>query len=475
MGDWKLKFNVARFTLEEGEIRKPPDAETNRKEKRAETGFRGSFYWPKSGTSSMSYRDVVSEDRNNRHEGKFVTVSDEVMAFSDLHGKAIMARLKDLDALHRIRETLADMDIGVYKVQYMGGLMVLISFTDEISEVGFKEEAMKRLDAFDMVRVWVLEEAGERFPDLLDQFSDETSADSDKAGEDTVVEQMDCLNKEDDTVQIPVKGLGSSPGSSAVNRPISDTSIGQELPSEDPLISANHGDISNNVERSPDLGHVPNLHGSTKILEKEKVLFVGGEKNKRKKHNRFNHVGRPNEEYVSSNERPTKEKRGSNEDPFGIDGFIWTQENNEEMEKSDLQILKEKSLGRIESSNMRDVDCSKTEPGGIQVEEMFVEDDSRPSEILAISEDQRETQNAQGVPTDCVNQEVIKTVSLGVMLGAQLQNFQDMVREAVHQEGLQLDREGFTFCTYRLSLESVLFFEGFVSSTTIGLGVENGR
>ncbi|KAI3743010.1 hypothetical protein L1987_60711 [Smallanthus sonchifolius] len=439
MGNWKLKFNVARFTLEEGEIRKPPDAETNRKEKRAETGFRGSFYWPKPGTSSMSYRDVVSEDRIKRHEGKSVTISDEVMAFSDLHGKAIMARLKVLDALHRIRETLADMDIGVYKVQYMGGLMVLISFTDEISEVGFKEEVMKRLDAFDTVRkklkVWVLEEAGERFPDLLDQFNDETSTDSDKSGEDTVVEQMDCLNKEDDTVQIPVKGLGSSPGSSAVNRPISDTS-------KDPLISANHGDISNNVERSPDLGHVPNLHGSTKILEKEKVLFVGGEKNKRKKHNRFNHVGRPNEEYVSSNERPTKEKRGSNEDPFGIDGFIWTQENNEEMEKSDLQILKEKSLGRIESSNMRDVDCSKTEPGGIQGEEMFVEDDSRPSEILAIPEDRRETQNTQGVPTDCVNQEVRKTVSLGVMLGAQLQNFQDMVREAVHQEGLQL---GFDF------------------------------
>ncbi|KAI3745042.1 hypothetical protein L1987_58142 [Smallanthus sonchifolius] len=419
------------------------------------------------GTSSMSYRDVVSEDRNKRHEGKSVTISDEVMAFSDLHGKAIMARLKDLDALHRIRETLADMDIGVYKVQYMGGLMVLISFTYEISEVGFKEEAMKRLDAFDTVwvwegqsvpferlarlriqgaplnilensvldtigglfgkvihrahlqksdedisyvnvgvlvghgrkideevtvswrqkklKVWVLDEAGERFPDLLDQFSDETSTDSDKSGEDTVVEQMDCLNKEDDTVQIPVKGLGSSPGSSTVNRPISDTSIGQELPSEDPLISANHGDISNNVERYPDLGHVPNLHGSTKILEKEK-------------------------------------------------------ENNEEMEKSDLQILKEKSLGRIESSNMCDVDCSKMEPGGIQGEEMFVEDDSRPSEILAIPEDRRETQNAQGVPTDCVNQEVRKTVSLGVMLGAQLQNFQDMVREAVHQEGLQLGK-----------------------------------
>ncbi|MFS8003403.1 hypothetical protein Hanom_Chr13g01213601 [Helianthus anomalus] len=131
--------------------------------------------------------------------------------------------------------------------------------------------------------------------------------------------------------------MGASP-EMAAEEPILETSFRQELLSEDPVISVNHGDISYNLGRSHDLVHDSSLHGYSKILEKENVHFVGGEKNKRKKYNRTEYLGRPNEDYVSSKERPTKGKKGSNDDPFGIDSFIWAREEIEEVEKSDSDI-----------------------------------------------------------------------------------------------------------------------------------------
>ncbi|KAJ0533581.1 hypothetical protein HanRHA438_Chr09g0392101 [Helianthus annuus] len=69
-----------------------------------------------------SFRDMLA--------GKTINVDDKVNGFSTLHGKAIVGRMKDVDALKSIFVFLNKICPGYGKVQYLGGLDLLISFED---------------------------------------------------------------------------------------------------------------------------------------------------------------------------------------------------------------------------------------------------------------------------------------------------------------------------------------------------------
>ncbi|PWA79287.1 RNA-directed DNA polymerase, eukaryota [Artemisia annua] len=146
MGDYKLLFNIARFVLEEGEINtgaeKPgPKTFGNPNMNRGTDRMGG-----KSIRNDTSFRDLF--------EGKNISIDNNVQAFSTLHGRAIIARMIDLEALKSIYVILNGICPGFGKVQYLGGLDLLISFEDAELAGKVIESAKLLNDKFYSVVLW---------------------------------------------------------------------------------------------------------------------------------------------------------------------------------------------------------------------------------------------------------------------------------------------------------------------------------
>ncbi|KAM0037175.1 hypothetical protein Hdeb2414_s0014g00435131 [Helianthus debilis subsp. tardiflorus] len=60
---------------------------------------------------------------------KEVEVKEEVNAFQDLYPKAVVGRTKDLDTLVSFDRLLRIGKVQFVKIQYLGGLLILVSFT----------------------------------------------------------------------------------------------------------------------------------------------------------------------------------------------------------------------------------------------------------------------------------------------------------------------------------------------------------
>ncbi|KAJ0568193.1 putative RNA recognition motif domain, nucleotide-binding alpha-beta plait domain superfamily [Helianthus annuus] len=152
IGDCRLKANIARFTLEEGEIRQERvngNKHSNSNQEIPKVFSKGpSFDTFVNG--SRSFSDMLTGIERIRT----VTVGDHVRAFSGLHGKAVVARLIDLEALKSIYLILNDICPGKGKVQYLGGLSVLISFEDEKLVTSFMNDAREMLGRFSSLELW---------------------------------------------------------------------------------------------------------------------------------------------------------------------------------------------------------------------------------------------------------------------------------------------------------------------------------
>ncbi|KAJ0743493.1 putative RNA recognition motif domain, nucleotide-binding alpha-beta plait domain superfamily [Helianthus annuus] len=158
IGDCWLKANIARFTLEEGEIglepdnskRKPDSREnTARKEQRPPARAASSFF-----NGTRSYSDTLTGRQGSLKDVKMVIVDNQVNAFRGLHGKALVARMIDLEALKSIYLILNDICPGLGRVQYLGGLSVLISFEDIIVTSLVLEAARGVIGRFSSVDYW---------------------------------------------------------------------------------------------------------------------------------------------------------------------------------------------------------------------------------------------------------------------------------------------------------------------------------
>ncbi|KAI3756153.1 hypothetical protein L1987_55969 [Smallanthus sonchifolius] len=75
-------------------------------------------------------------------------------AFQGLHGKALVARMTDLEALKSIFLIMDDLSTGSCKVQYIGGLSVLVSFEDNNVATVVCKTAREMGGRFSSVDLW---------------------------------------------------------------------------------------------------------------------------------------------------------------------------------------------------------------------------------------------------------------------------------------------------------------------------------
>ncbi|KAJ0935199.1 putative RNA recognition motif domain, nucleotide-binding alpha-beta plait domain superfamily [Helianthus annuus] len=152
IGDCRLKANVTRFTLEEGEIRSERD-NSNKQSNSQKEARKVDRMGPSTDTfvnGTRSYSDMLT----GREGVKTVVVGNHISAFMGMHGKAVVARMIDLEALKSIHLILNDICPGAGKVQYLGGLSVLVSFEDNSMAISFLEAAREVLGRFSSLDLW---------------------------------------------------------------------------------------------------------------------------------------------------------------------------------------------------------------------------------------------------------------------------------------------------------------------------------
>ncbi|KAJ0847516.1 hypothetical protein HanPSC8_Chr13g0546171 [Helianthus annuus] len=101
---------------------------------------------PKFQTGESSFKDLFG--------GKTISVDNNVSAFSMLHGRALVARMIDLEALKNIYVILNGICPGSRKVQYLGALDLLISFEESDLVDRVIEAAKLMSDKFYSVVLW---------------------------------------------------------------------------------------------------------------------------------------------------------------------------------------------------------------------------------------------------------------------------------------------------------------------------------
>ncbi|KAJ0770504.1 putative RNA recognition motif domain, nucleotide-binding alpha-beta plait domain superfamily [Helianthus annuus] len=145
IGDNKLWFNITRYILEDGEVNLFEYKQQNSIPKdKSKVG------------SSFSSGPAVSGDWSFKEMlvGKSINIDSNVNAFSTLHGRAVVTRMIDVEALKNIYVILNDICPGSGKVQYLGGLDLLISFEDAEKAVDFRCVAVSLKDKFAIVSSW---------------------------------------------------------------------------------------------------------------------------------------------------------------------------------------------------------------------------------------------------------------------------------------------------------------------------------
>ncbi|KAF5764070.1 putative RNA recognition motif domain, nucleotide-binding alpha-beta plait domain superfamily [Helianthus annuus] len=148
MGDFKLKINVARFAAENhgGQGDQPA------KKHEARAGGNQAFNGGNHLRDSRSYRDVVGKsdvigsssfragtEEGSRFKEKLIVVPDRTGAFNDLFGLALVGRTVDIETLVDFDKLLRIAKISVTNLQYLGGLSLLISFSDAVSAKSFMD------------------------------------------------------------------------------------------------------------------------------------------------------------------------------------------------------------------------------------------------------------------------------------------------------------------------------------------------
>ncbi|PWA94795.1 nucleotide-binding alpha-beta plait domain-containing protein [Artemisia annua] len=150
LGENKLWFNIARFVLEDGEINTRQETTRNHKSPNVNCSRAEGFQ-----TGPRSY-PFFAKERSFKDSlvGKKIDVDSRVQAFSSLHGKALVAKMVDMQGLKNIKVILRDLGPGTGKVHYLGGLDVLLSFEDsEVAEAAL-EIAKSSVDNFASVTLW---------------------------------------------------------------------------------------------------------------------------------------------------------------------------------------------------------------------------------------------------------------------------------------------------------------------------------
>ncbi|KAM0024619.1 hypothetical protein Hdeb2414_s0022g00617861 [Helianthus debilis subsp. tardiflorus] len=83
-----------------------------------------------------------------------VEVHSETSAFFDLHGRAVVGRVKDIDILINLKELFQSSKVPEFKFHYLGGLNILVVFDDVIDASDFILNIQLWKDWFESLDVW---------------------------------------------------------------------------------------------------------------------------------------------------------------------------------------------------------------------------------------------------------------------------------------------------------------------------------
>ncbi|KAF5767451.1 putative RNA-binding domain superfamily [Helianthus annuus] len=162
MGDYKLSFNVARFTLEDGEINNRQTRKPKIKVATEVTGnpIRRKEIGGEPLVGVRSFKDAVLGRSTEMKDEKVITVQDDFKAYEHVIGKAVIVRMVDFKALREAGGCIREMSAGEGLVQYVGGMFIMVSFPSGEEMERFVRLAKEKVDIFQSVEKW----AGQTLP-----------------------------------------------------------------------------------------------------------------------------------------------------------------------------------------------------------------------------------------------------------------------------------------------------------------------
>ncbi|KAM0019885.1 putative RNA-binding domain superfamily [Helianthus debilis subsp. tardiflorus] len=157
LGEFKLKFNVARFILEEGEI---SNRQTEMGIPKVSTGDVGDPVMKKETSwnafaGQASFKNVCMGKKDDTKREKMIMLPDEFLAHDHVMGKAAVVRMVDFKALKVVGDLIKEMTSGDGVIQYMGGMSVIVSFPSGKDAEQFITLAKEKRDIFSSVGMWV--------------------------------------------------------------------------------------------------------------------------------------------------------------------------------------------------------------------------------------------------------------------------------------------------------------------------------
>ncbi|KAJ0523334.1 putative RNA-binding domain superfamily [Helianthus annuus] len=157
IGDYKLCFNVARFTLEDVEINNR-QSEKFKAKSTSEPSDQPIGRKVSSGVTvvgTKSFKDAVVGTSNTAKEEKVIVVHEEFKAYDHVMGKAVISRMVNFKALTEAGETIKDLTSGKGVVQYVGGMFIIVSFKSGMEMERFFALVKEKEDVFQWVEKWV--------------------------------------------------------------------------------------------------------------------------------------------------------------------------------------------------------------------------------------------------------------------------------------------------------------------------------
>ncbi|KAJ0428728.1 putative RNA recognition motif domain, nucleotide-binding alpha-beta plait domain superfamily [Helianthus annuus] len=135
LGGFKLKINRAKFAKENNveEDRRPPPVKTQQPRKVSEE------------TSGVSQESG---------EVSVVEVHSETSAFFDMHGRAVVGRVKDVETLVNLKALFKSSVVLKFKFYYLGGLNIMVEFEDDLDTTEFILNVQLWKEWFDSLDVW---------------------------------------------------------------------------------------------------------------------------------------------------------------------------------------------------------------------------------------------------------------------------------------------------------------------------------
>ncbi|KAM0063364.1 hypothetical protein Hdeb2414_s0003g00090061 [Helianthus debilis subsp. tardiflorus] len=101
-----------------------------------------------------SFLETLTGRRSGDKETRVVHVEDGTVAYQQSHGRALIFRMLDLDALKRINPILKDLGAKEFKVQFLGGLSVMVTLKNKEEAEKVLMAAKEEVGRFSSICVW---------------------------------------------------------------------------------------------------------------------------------------------------------------------------------------------------------------------------------------------------------------------------------------------------------------------------------